>query len=118
MMRWSVDLVLLALLLVCGICRPGGGVGGLCGDGAAGQGHRGQLVHVGRVDDDQLLGGRLCGRDDEGTIRYSVKRVPADAAVFINKLLAEKQAGGSKGTMDLLWINGENFKNAMENGLL
>jgi putative spermidine/putrescine transport system substrate-binding protein len=47
----------------------------------------------------------------------TLKRVPADAAVFINKLLAEKQAGG-KGTMDLLWINGENFKNAMENGLL
>lgn len=48
----------------------------------------------------------------------TLKRVPADAAIFINKLLAEKQAGGTKGTMDLLWINGENFKNAMENGLL
>ena len=47
----------------------------------------------------------------------TLKRVPADAAVFVNKLLAEKQAGG-KGSMDLLWINGENFKNAMENGLL
>ncbi|MFH0781974.1 MAG: ABC transporter substrate-binding protein [Pseudomonadota bacterium] len=47
----------------------------------------------------------------------TLKRVPADAAVFINKLLGEKQAGG-KGSMDLLWINGENFKNAMENGLL
>lgn len=47
-----------------------------------------------------------------------LKRVPADAPVFINKLLAEKQAGSNKGTMDLLWINGENFKNAMENGLL
>jgi len=48
----------------------------------------------------------------------TLKRVPADAAVFVNKLLAEKQAGSKKGTMDLLWINGENFKNAMENGLL
>ncbi len=48
----------------------------------------------------------------------TLKRVPADAAVFVNKLLTEKQAGGSKGSMDLLWINGENFKNAMENGLL
>lgn len=47
----------------------------------------------------------------------SLKRVPADAAVFVNKLLTEKQAG-SKGSMDLVWINGENFKNAMENGLL
>lgn len=48
----------------------------------------------------------------------TLKRVPADAPVFINKLLAEKQAGVGKGTMDLVWINGENFKNAMENGLL
>jgi putative spermidine/putrescine transport system substrate-binding protein len=48
----------------------------------------------------------------------TLKRVPADAAIFVNKLLTEKQAGGGKGTMDLVWINGENFKNAMENGLL
>lgn len=52
--------------------------------------------------------------------RYDItlKRVPADAAIFVNKLLTEKQVGRQKGTMDLLWINGENFKNAMENGLL
>lgn len=52
--------------------------------------------------------------------RYDItlKRVSADAAVFVNKLLTEKQVGKKKGTMDLLWINGENFKNAMENGLL
>ena len=48
----------------------------------------------------------------------TLKRVPADATVFVNKLLTEKQAGNAKGSMDLLWINGENFKNAMENGLL
>lgn len=47
-----------------------------------------------------------------------LKRVPADAAIFVNKLLTEKQTGRKKGTMDLLWINGENFKNAMENKLL
>jgi len=52
--------------------------------------------------------------------RYGItlKRVPADAAVFVNKLLVEKQAGRKVGVMDLLWINGENFKNARENGLL
>jgi len=52
--------------------------------------------------------------------RYGIKlkRVPADAAIFVNKLLTEKQTGKRKGTMDLLWINGENFKNAMENDLL
>jgi len=52
--------------------------------------------------------------------RYGVKliRVPMDAAVFINKLLDEKAAGAATGTMDLLWINGENFKRAKTEGLL
>lgn len=47
-----------------------------------------------------------------------VKRVPMDAGVFINKLLNEKAAGKTTGTIDLLWINGENFKNAKQTGLL
>lgn len=52
--------------------------------------------------------------------RYAVQltRVPMDAPVFVNKLLAEKQAGRGEGVMDLLWINGENFKTAREAGLL
>ncbi len=52
--------------------------------------------------------------------RYNITlvRVPADASVFINKLLSEKNSGSVKGSMDLLWINGENFKNAKEKGLL
>ena len=48
----------------------------------------------------------------------TLKRVPMDASVFVNKLLAEKQAGRDKGVIDLLWINGENFRNAKEAGLL
>jgi putative spermidine/putrescine transport system substrate-binding protein len=48
----------------------------------------------------------------------SVVRVPMDAPVFVNKLLTEKAAGKKTGTMDLLWINGENFKNAMQAGVL
>lgn len=48
----------------------------------------------------------------------SLKRVPMDASVFINKLITEKQAGRDKGSMDLIWINGENFKNAREAELL
>ena len=47
-----------------------------------------------------------------------LKRVPMDAEVFVNKLLTEKQAGKNKGTIDLVWINGENFKNARQAGLL
>jgi putative spermidine/putrescine transport system substrate-binding protein len=52
--------------------------------------------------------------------RYGIRlvRVPMDASVFVNKLLAEKAAGKKTGVIDLLWINGENFKNAKEAGLL
>ncbi|WP_034641462.1 ABC transporter substrate-binding protein [Desulfovibrio inopinatus] len=52
--------------------------------------------------------------------RYNItlKRIPMDAAVFVSKLLTEKTAGKKNGVIDLLWVNGENFKNAMEAGLL
>ncbi|GAB7080809.1 ABC transporter substrate-binding protein [Megalodesulfovibrio paquesii] len=52
--------------------------------------------------------------------RYDItlERVPMDASAFMNKLLAEKAAGKQEGSIDLLWINGENFKNAMDAGLL
>lgn len=48
----------------------------------------------------------------------SFTRVPMNAPDFMQKLLTEKNAGASKGTMDIIWINGENFKNAKTNGLL
>ncbi|QGY38919.1 ABC transporter substrate-binding protein [Pseudodesulfovibrio cashew] len=41
-------------------------------------------------------------------------RVPMDAGVFVNKLLTEKSAGKKVGSIDLLWINGENFKTTKE----
>ncbi len=62
---------------------------------------------------DTVVGKKL---QDEYAI--TLKRVPMDAGIFINKLLTEKRAGKEKGTMDLLWINGENFKNAREADLL
>lgn len=48
----------------------------------------------------------------------TLKRVPMDASVFVNQLLAEKAAGKTKGTIDLMWINGENFRRSKEEGLL
>jgi putative spermidine/putrescine transport system substrate-binding protein len=45
-------------------------------------------------------------------------RVPMDAAVFVNKLVTEKAAGKESGSIDLVWINGENFRNAREADLL
>jgi putative spermidine/putrescine transport system substrate-binding protein len=47
-----------------------------------------------------------------------VNRVPMDASEFINKLLAEKLAGRAQGSIDLVWINGENFHRAKTEGLL
>jgi putative thiamine transport system substrate-binding protein len=43
----------------------------------------------------------------------------ADTAAAVSKLVAERQAGNdSKGSIDLLWINGENFAALKENDLL
>ena len=37
---------------------------------------------------------------------------------ILAKLSGEKQAGASSGSIDMIWINGENFYSAKENGLL
>jgi putative spermidine/putrescine transport system substrate-binding protein len=40
----------------------------------------------------------------------TLERTPVgDTAEVVNKLLNEKQAGDDEGTVDLVWINGENF---------
>ena len=42
-----------------------------------------------------------------------------DAGVFVNKVTGEKQAGRTEdGSVDLMWINGENFRTMKENDLL
>lgn len=51
------------------------------------------------------------------TTGITLKRVPMDAVDFMAKLANEKQAGVD-GDIDLLWINGENFYSAKQNGLL
>lgn len=49
----------------------------------------------------------------------TLNRVPVtDIKVIINKLLTEKIAEKKEGSIDLLWINGENFKFTKENELL
>ncbi len=43
----------------------------------------------------------------------------ADTAEIVNKLLNEKQAGRTTGgSVDIVWINGENFRTAKQGGLL
>lgn len=52
--------------------------------------------------------------------QYGIKvnMVPMDAAEFINKLLGEKQVNREVGSIDLLWINGENFRTARQADML
>lgn len=48
----------------------------------------------------------------------TVKRVGMDIDSILNQLITEKQVKNADGTIDVVWINGENFKNAKENDLL
>lgn len=48
-----------------------------------------------------------------------LNRVPMnDSQDIINQLVDEKSAGKTEGSMDIIWINGENFKAAKDNELL
>jgi putative spermidine/putrescine transport system substrate-binding protein len=43
----------------------------------------------------------------------------ADATEYINKVLGEKEAGrDNDGTVDLVWVNGENFRTMRQGDLL
>jgi putative spermidine/putrescine transport system substrate-binding protein len=48
----------------------------------------------------------------------TLNRVPMDIDQILNKLSGEKQAGKKDGSIDLIWINGENFFSAKDNGFL
>lgn len=48
----------------------------------------------------------------------TLQRVPMDIDQILAKLSGEKQAESEDGTIDMIWINGENFYSAKENGLL
>ncbi|WP_426843442.1 ABC transporter substrate-binding protein [Metabacillus sp. 84] len=47
-----------------------------------------------------------------------LERIPMDTPEILQKLETEKRAGQAEGTIDLVWLNGENFKNAKQNDLL
>jgi putative spermidine/putrescine transport system substrate-binding protein len=50
--------------------------------------------------------------------KITLKRVPMNIDDILNKLLGEKQINAKNGTIDVVWINGENFFTAKKNGLL
>ena len=47
-----------------------------------------------------------------------LRRVPMNAPEFMAKFINEKRSGLNRGTADLVWINGENFRTAREADLL
>lgn len=48
----------------------------------------------------------------------ALKRVPMDIDKILSQLSGELQAGKKDGDIDMIWINGENFKTARENNML
>ncbi|RKL69416.1 ABC transporter substrate-binding protein [Salipaludibacillus neizhouensis] len=48
----------------------------------------------------------------------TLNRVAMDTNEILQKLMNEKRANQEEGTIDIIWINGENFLNAKENDLL
>ena len=48
----------------------------------------------------------------------TLELVPMDIDQILAKLSGEKQAGTVDGSIDMIWINGENFYSTKENGLL
>lgn len=50
--------------------------------------------------------------------QITLERVPIETADIIQKLRAEKKAGKETGVIDVIWINGDNFRNAKKDGLL
>ncbi|RXT13735.1 ABC transporter substrate-binding protein [Ammoniphilus sp. CFH 90114] len=83
---------------------------------------KGQKVNIymwgGSDSINQYMDGWVAPRLKEST-GVELNRVPIqDTKDILNQLLAEKQAGKTKGNTDIVWINGENFKSAKENGLL
>lgn len=62
---------------------------------------------------DQYFAPRMKERYD-----ITIDRVPMDIDQVLSKLSSEVQAGREQGSIDLIWINGENFFSARENDLL
>lgn len=62
---------------------------------------------------DNFVGKRLKEEYD-----ITLNRVPMNIEDILNKMLGEKQLNAQEGTVDVVWINGENFYTAKENDLL
>ena len=48
----------------------------------------------------------------------TMERVPMDIDQVLSQLSGEMQGGEDEGSIDMIWINGENFRSAKENNML
>jgi putative thiamine transport system substrate-binding protein len=83
---------------------------------------RGQTVYFNAWAGDSAANGYIAWVAREVERRYAVKLIHvklADTASAVSRILAEKAgARDSQGSIDLIWINGENFAALMQRGLL
>jgi putative spermidine/putrescine transport system substrate-binding protein len=121
-LQWAALLTAATLLLAAGCAGEGDRQNWLEQDWAAiEEAARGGTVNIYMWGGDSRINAWMDGyAADELRQQYGVelKRVPMDASIFINKLINEKRAGTEQGVMDLVWINGENFKEARREELL
>lgn len=83
---------------------------------------RGQTVYWNGWGGDDKVNAYIAWVGEQVKSRYGVtlQHVKvSDIAETVSRILAEKNAGRDRdGTVDLLWINGENFRTMKDNGLL
>ncbi len=83
---------------------------------------KGQTVYWNAWGGDERINAYIAWVADEVEERYDLRLVHvklSDTAEAVSRVLAEKAAGrDSDGSVDLIWINGENFATMKENGLL
>ncbi len=84
---------------------------------------RGQTVYFNAWGGDDKINDYIKWAGDEIKSRYGITVVHvklADTATAVSRIMAEKTAGrgDSGGSVDLLWVNGENFAAMKRNGLL
>ncbi len=83
---------------------------------------KGQTVYFNAWGGSDQINAYIDWAADEVNKRYGVRLQHvkvSDTADVVSRVLAEKQAGREdKGTVDLVWINGENFKSMKKNALL
>ncbi|WP_163371361.1 ABC transporter substrate-binding protein [Endozoicomonas acroporae] len=83
---------------------------------------KGQTVYFNAWGGSEQINDYIDWATDQVDKRYGIalKHVKvSDTSNVVSRVLAEKAAGrNSNGTVDLVWINGENFRSMKQNGLL